>query len=220
MKIRSSKEFTPPLGFLRRVRSALEWIDITDLEGIECVFLFEEVPPVTPGKNPEIEVAIRDGLLLFSAYNARQLDDPAHILLITRDLCAPIPRSLQHSPAFTVWIAKNIAHEVGHHLIAERRARLRPKADGSGTEDEEEFAERYAESIITDMQNHCLYRVGKLLLSISAEINYYKGVRAWRKRKYQIAADYFYMATQLKQDHEEASYWFWKAKERVATEPA
>ncbi|SRR6266478_7083710 len=218
ISVKSSDGFVSPVGFVRRILSALDWIDPADLEGIGFVFLFDDVPPTTPGKNRDLEEAIRDRLLLFAAYNARSASWPAHIMLIARNLYKPVPRLLQHSPALTLWIAENIAHEVGHHLIAERRSTLR--SNGRGTETEEEFADHYAESIIAKMKSSLLYRCGSLLLRVAAQLNYYKGARNWKKGEYQIAADYFYMATQLRRDHKEASYWFWKARERAADQNA
>ena len=60
-----------------------------------------------------------------------------------------------------------------------------------------------------------LYRFGSLLNRLAAALNYYKGVHAWKKKKYTDAAAYFDMATDLEPDHAEASYWFWRAKERA-----
>ncbi len=218
--VRSSEGFIPPFGFVRRILSALNWIDPEDLEGIGFVFLFDDVSSTTPGKNRELGEAIREDLLLFAAYKARSASWPAHIMLIARNLYKPVPRLLQHSPALTLWIAENIAHEVGHHLIAEGRFTLRPRPDGRGTENEEEFADHYAESITAKMKSSSLYRFGSLLLRIAAQLNYYKGVRRWKEGKYQTAADYFYLATQLRRDHTKASYWFWKARERASDQNA
>ncbi|MEA2206547.1 MAG: hypothetical protein QOE77_3323 [Blastocatellia bacterium] len=220
MNVRCSEGFIPPSGLVRRIRSALRWIDPADLEGIDFVFLFDDVPPVTPGKNREAEEAIRDGLLLFAAYKARNERWPAHIMLITRTLYKPVPRFLQHSPALTLWIAENIAHEVGHHVIAERRFTFRPKTDGSGTETEEEFADHYADSIISKMKSSPVYKFGSMLLKVAAQLNYYKGARSWKKGAYQTAAGYFYLATQLQQNHRKASYWYWRATAKASEQSA
>jgi hypothetical protein len=220
MNIRSSEGFIPPAGFVRWIRSALDWIDPVDLAGIDFVLLFDDVPPFTPGKNPDLAKAIREGLLLFGAYKARNENWPAHVMLITRNLCQPIPPLLQRSPAMTLWIAETIAHEVGHHVIAERRFALRPKTDGTGIEDEEEFADRYAESIMSKMKSRLRYRFGDFLLGLAAEANFQKGARSWKQGQYQTAAHYFYLTTQLRPDHKEASYWFYWAEEKAAGQDA
>lgn len=214
--VKCSEDYVPRAGFVRRIRSAFNWIEPADLEGIDFVFIFENVPPTTPGKNRDLEKAIREGLLLFAAYNSRSAHWPAHIVLIARNLYERVPRLIRHSPAMTLWIAENIAHEVGHHLIAERRFSLRTGVEGKGTEDEEEFAERYAKSIVARMKSGTVYKFGEFLLKIAAEINYYKGARKWKKGEYELAADYFYMAIQLYRDHPEAGYWFWQAKAKVS----
>jgi hypothetical protein len=215
ISIRTSDDFVPRLGFSSRIRTALGFIEPLDLEGIDFVFVFEEVPPPTPGKNRELDEALREGLLLFAAYNYRSATWPPHIILIARNLCKPVPRLIRHSPALTLWIAENLAHEVGHHLIAEKKFRLGSETDRGRSEPEEEFADQYALSITTKMKGSLRYRVGDLLLGIAAQINYAKGIRCWKKQEYRLAADYFYMTTQLRKNHKEASYWFWRAKEKA-----
>jgi len=211
-----SEGFVPPSGLSRSIARALSWIEPVDLTGLKSILLFEQLPFTTPGKNLDLDNAIRNGLLLFAAYNSRSASEPPHIFLIMSNLYKPIPGFLCHSSAFTLWIAENIAHEVGHHLIAEKRFTLQPKADGSGLENEEEFADRYASSVIARMKSSRRYMFGSFLLAVAAELNYGKGVRSWKKGKYQIAADFFYLATQLRRDHAEAGFWFWKAKERAS----
>ena len=70
------------------------------------------------------------------------------------------------------------------------------------------------------MKSSLRYKCGSLLLRMAAQSNYYKGARSWKKGKYEIAADYFYLATQLRRDHTEASYWFCRAKERASDQNA
>lgn len=217
--VQISEGFVPPSGFVRRVRAALSWIDAADLAGVEFVYLFDDVPSISPGKNSEVEEALREGLLLFASYKPRGEHWPAHIMLIVRNLCKPVPPVLRHSAALTAWLTENIAHEVGHHLIAEKKFTLLPRADSQQFETEEEFADRFAKSVTTRLTNRPSYRFARLLLDLAAAIDYYKGAHHWKKGKYQLAADYFYMATQLRPDHSQASYWFWKAKERATHLP-
>ena len=215
LSIRTSDDFVPRPGFSSRIRTALGFVEPLDLEGIEFVFVFEEVPPTTAGKNRDLDAALKEGLLLFAAYNYRTTTCPAHIILIAHNLYKPVPGIIRHSPALTLWLAENIAHEVGHHVIAERRFTLGPGTDRAAAEDEEEFADHYAVSLTTKMKSRLRYRFGDFLLGIAAQINYGKGIRRWNKQDYKGAADYFYMATQLKKNHKEASYWFWRAKEKA-----
>jgi hypothetical protein len=215
MIVRVVEGFVPPAGFIRRVRAALSWIDPADIEGIGFVFLFNQVPPTRPRDNPGLHEALRDSLLLFAAYKARSDNGPAHIMLIVQNICKPIPRVLQRSPALTVWLAENIMHEVGHHVIAERRYVLRPRTDRTGNETEEEFADRFAQSILATRKAYWSYRLGRALLRIAAEVDYQKGVYYWKRGNYELAADQFYLAFQVWPQHSEANHWYGEAKVRT-----
>jgi hypothetical protein len=118
----------------------------------------------------------------------------------------------------TLRIAETLAHEVGHHLIAEKRFALRVKKGSNHVESSEEFAERYASSVTLKMRQRSLYRLGNILLRLAAEINYFKGVLAWRKENYADAAEYFDRTMQVKADHAEASYWFRRSREKASME--
>lgn len=197
------------------ILSSLRWIPAEDLEGIGSIFLFDRIPPLTPGRNPDVERSIQEGLLLFAAYNDKSEGEPAHIILVLPNLYKPIPRFLHRSPALTLWFTENLAHEVAHHVIAEKRYVLRAMPPAARVESEEEFAERYAESLAAKMKSAKVNRLGNFLLKIAAEVNYYKGVYFWTKQKYQAAAKCFYLATQVRRNHRKAAYWFWKAEERT-----
>ena len=123
--------FTPPLGLQRHIRRALTWIDPIDLHGINHIFLFEDIPEVSKQGDPDVERAIRDNLLICGAYRALRATMAAHVILIVKSLYHPMPGIFVHTPAMTLSIARTIAHEVGHHLIAEKRFALRPKPGGA-----------------------------------------------------------------------------------------
>ena len=207
--------FTPPKGCVSTILAALSWIPAEDLEGIGSMFLFEHMPPLTPGSNPDLERSIQEGLSLFAAYNGNGKGEPAHIILVLPNLYKPIPRFLHRSPALTLWFTENIAHEVAHHVIAEKRYALRATPPAARVQSEEEFAELYAESLVAKMTSARVNQLGNLLLKIAAEVNYYKGVYFWTKQKYQAAAECFYLAIQVRRNHRKAAYWFWKSEERA-----
>ncbi|HEV8371448.1 MAG TPA: hypothetical protein VGQ39_26125 [Pyrinomonadaceae bacterium] len=69
------------------------------------------------------------------------------------------------------------------------------------------------------MQQKRLHKLGNILLKVAADINYWKGTRAWGKENYADAAKYFDRAMQVKADHAEASYWFRRARERTTLIP-
>lgn len=65
------------------------------------------------------------------------------------------------------------------------------------------------------MQSEGIYVVGARLLKVAAAMNYYRGARAWNKKNFAQAAHYFDMAIQVEPTHDEANYWFWKAREKA-----
>ena len=215
MQIRCWQDFSPPRGLTGHIRRALNVIESEHLEGIDHVLLLEDVPEISRRADPELERILQDDLLLFGAYKARTNDGPAHIILIVRSLYLPVPRVLTHTPAMTVWVAKTIAHEVGHHLIAEKKYALRKKADSDVLETGEEFAQRYARAVISRIQRGGIYHLGAKLLRFAAAINYYCGAREWHKKNFDQAAHYFDMAIQVDPTDDDANYWFWKAREKA-----
>ena len=115
----------------------------------------------------------------------------------------------------TLRIAKTIAHEVGHHLIAEKKFALRKKTVSDEVETEEEFANRYSRAVIARMKQVRVYQVGAKLLRLAALINYQRGARAWNKGRFAQAAKFFEMTIKLKPSHDDANYWFWRAREEA-----
>jgi len=215
MEIRYRQEFSPPPGLTAHIHRALHWIEPQDLEGIDHVLLLEDVPEISRRADPNLDRALQDDLLLFGAYKPRTVNEPAHIILVVRSLYLPVPRILAHTPAMTIRIAKTIAHEVGHHVIAQKKFALRKKLNSDEVESEEEFARRYAREVIARMQRGWIYQLGSRLLKVAAAINYQRGARAWNRGSFERAARYFDMAIQVEPTHDNANYWFWRARERA-----
>jgi len=215
IEIRCWQDFSPPRALTAHIRRSLNWIEPEDLDGIDHVLLLEDVPEISRRADPDLERALQDDLLLFGAYKARTINGPAHIILIVRSLYLPVPRIFSHTPAMTLRIAKTIAHEVGHHVIAEKKFALRKKSNSDEVESEEEFAERYERAVISRMKRRWVYRIGAKLLKVAAAINYYRGARAWNKRRFDQAARYFEMTIQVEPAHSDANYWFWRARENA-----
>jgi len=66
------------------------------------------------------------------------------------------------------------------------------------------------------MERSLIYRFGSFLLKIAASVNFQRGARAWRKGKYDEAAKYFDAANKIKADSTDATYWFFKAREKAS----
>lgn len=218
MEIKCWNEFIPPRGLVRHVRQVLTYVDQEDLGKLDHILLLEKVPEISIRRDPDLRSVIEDDRLVFGAYKPRDAKIAAHIILIVRSLYDPIPPILTMTPAMTLRVAEIIGHEIAHHLIAERKFTLRPKIGTSITEDEEEFARRYARALTSRMERRLIYRFGSLLLNAAARINFQRGARAWGKGEYETAVKFFDLAIQIKADSTDASYWFFKAREKVGLE--
>jgi len=215
MEIKCWDNFVPPRDLVRRIRAALKHIDAEQVEGIDHVLLLDQVPDVSLRRDPDLRRTVADGRLVFGAYRSKDDNNAAHIILIVRSLYGPMPPLLTSSAAMTLRIAEVIAHEVAHHLIAERRFLLQSKPGTAMSETEEEFAKSFARAITSRMERKFIYRLGGVLLRTAASVNFQRGVRAWRKGNYDQAAKYFDLAIKIKADATDASYWFVKAREQA-----
>jgi hypothetical protein len=204
--------------FVRHIKSALQWVPPEDLIGIEKIYLMDYIPKITPGANVAIENGLKAGLLLFAAYNARNDVQSASVTLFVHNLFKPIPRMFRGSPAFTLWLAESIGHEVGHHLLAEKRFIPRLRAAGNNLESKEEFADRYSRDIVNKMKLKTRYRMGAWLLEVAAELNYLRGLRSLRRKDFDSAVKQFYLATQVEPNHVEASRGFWQSLRKLNRE--
>lgn len=216
VEIKCWNDFVPPRNLVRCVRAALKYVDPEHVEGLDHVLLLERVPDVSISRDANLRRTIEDGRLVFGAYRPKSSNKAAHIILIVRSIYDPIPRLLTSTPAMTLRIAEVIAHEVAHHLIAERRFTLRTKPGTAMIETEEEFAHRFARAVTSRMERKLNYRFGSMLLKTAANVNFQRGARAWRKGKYDEAAKYFDLAMKIKVDSTDASYWFFKAREKAS----
>jgi hypothetical protein len=213
-----TRDFRVTAKFVRQVKSALQSVPPEDLIGVEKIYLMDYIPKITPGANVGLQNSLNEGLLLFAAYNARNEVEPAAVILFVHNLFKPIPRIFRSSPALTLWRAKSIGHEVGHHLLAEKRFIRRVRADGEDLESEEEFADRYSRDIVNKMKLRTRYRMAAALLEVAAELNYLRGLRSFRRNDFDLAVKQFYLATQVEPNHVEASRGFWQSLRKLNRE--
>ena len=218
MEIRCWRPFATPRGLYRHIKQTLKFIDETDLSGIDHLLLLKEVPENSARDDQEVREVLQDGRLIFGAYAWRTASRPAHIILIVESLYSSLPWFFAYTPAMTIRIAETIAHEVGHHLIAENRFALLVKKGSGVRETEEEFADRYAHSVTARMKRRLGLRIGDFLLGLAADIHYYKGRNAWTKGKYADAVTHFDMANKIKSKHRDAGYWYVQAKQRASNQ--
>lgn len=207
-----------PLGLLWHVRRALSWIDPADLHGVGFIRLADEIPESDLKYNEVIKQAKAEGHSVSGVYYAKHGKTAPHILLVVKDKYRPIPSLYRLTPVTTLWIARTLAHEVGHHLVARRGYIFQPGEKFKHPEIEEEFCDRYAFGILKKMQKRWYYRLGMWGIKDLAGIQYMLGVLDWKDKKYKEAVERWYRAIVLDPDHREASYWYWRTKKMIESE--
>ncbi|HSE23425.1 MAG TPA: hypothetical protein VLB68_17280 [Pyrinomonadaceae bacterium] len=212
MEIRCWEGCVAPRGLDKHVHRALSYIEPEDLLGIDHILLLANIPE--DSRDSDVIQAIAEDQLILGAYKRRRGEVPAHIILIVGCLYKPMPRVLRGTSAMILRIAETIGHEVGHHLIAEKRFARRPKHGSDRIETEEEFADRYALSVSSRMKRRFFYRLGSFLTLIAAARIWQKGVRAWDRKEYGEAAKYFDMAMKVKLDYPDGAYWYQQARDK------
>lgn len=207
-----------PLGLIWHVKRALSWIDPADLHGVEFIRLADDVPEASLKYDEVIKQARAKGHSVYGMYYSEHGRNPSHILLVVKDKYRPIPALYRLTPVTTLWIARTLAHEVGHHLIAKRGYIFQPGEKFKHSEIEEEFCDRYAFGILKKMQRRWYYRLGMWGMKDLASTHYMLGILDWKEKKYKAAAERWYNADQLDPDHKEALRWYWRAKEIAESE--
>src|SRR5712692_2922210 len=99
------------------VQRVLKWIGPRDLEGLEFIKVIDDCPD-----DPDYIKLPRYlmGFLYNGHYLRRKKDRPAEVVLYADDLYFGIPKLLMASPMTTLRVARTLAHEVGHHVMATR----------------------------------------------------------------------------------------------------
>lgn len=197
-----------------QVRQGLRWIDKSHLAGLAAICLEDEMPKF-PQAAHETEWAKRVRAESHTAYvngwyAAPTATESPYVLLYIQPIYRPIPSFLWWSTALTLRIIGTLAHEVAHHLVATRGYVFQ---EGEDTGDEELLADRYAASVLRKATQRWPYRLGRCVLEVLSGWHYAVGSADWRRKKYKSAAEGFYNAWNLDPESQEASYWYWRAKE-------
>jgi hypothetical protein len=202
-----------PIGSIWHVRRSLSWINPADLVGLEAVEFEYNLPDAT-GDAPEWHrKASEQELSVNAVYFRREGSFPATIKLFVKELYRGIPKLYWLTPVVTLTMAQTIAHEVGHHLVAERGyifevgEKLTP--DGF----EEEMAHRYSHHVVKKMRSRWYYRAATWIIRDLASSNYIRGMFAWEKSDYVSAAEYWHRSFHLDPNRDDSIYWYKRAKE-------
>ena len=136
-----------------------------------------------------------------------------------KHLYFPIPYLAYCSPIPTLRIARIIAHEVGHHLVATRGYIFTPDEKypdyKKKTEYEEEMANRYAFRVIERMKEKRFYRIGASMTNFLSDWYYGTATAKWEVKNYKASADYWYKSFLLNSERQESVEWYWHSEEKL-----
>lgn len=202
------------------IRCCLRWIPATDLFGIDQLTLEDRIGPPTAHSSEWHRQAYREEHDVIGQYFGKQNEVPASITLYIATLYDGVPWMYWLSPMITLNIARTLAHEVGHHLIAKQGYVFDEREKINEPEYAEEMANRYSFSITKRMKKRWYYRFADWLARDLAGWHYIHGIFEWRAGRYDSAAASWKNAYNLDPNHSEAAYWYHRAKEAQSADPA
>lgn len=202
------------------VRRVLKWIERSDLEGLESIKVIDDCPD-----DPDYVKLPRYlmGFLYSGHYVRKQKDRRAEVVLYANDIYFGIPKLLMASPMTTLRIARTLAHEVGHHVIATRGYIYKPwekYKPWNGVRDpyEEKMADAYGSDVMKRMLRHWSYKLGRLMARRLSNFLYQWGLADYWAGDYQAAASRQARASTLNLENEGADQCFRHAMEKLKTQ--
>jgi len=202
-----------PLGAIWQVRRCLSWIDPADIAGVGFIELQNRIPEATAEAPDWHKDATAEDLSVNGLYNRQEVNSPAKITLFIRDLYRGMPVIYWLTPALTMRVARTLAHEVGHHLIAKRGYAITPGEKVQPFEYGEEMANRYSFSVIKRMTTRWYYRLGIWATKTLAGWHFGQATVDWKAGNYERAAESWYRSFHLDPDLHDAVHWYKRAKE-------
>jgi hypothetical protein len=206
----------PPF-LLAHIRRSMRWIDPMDLKGIDCIKLWSELPELTDQAPTSIRDAKQNGYKVCGLYKPVSNNNSPFIILLIKDIYRGVPFFYCCTPVPTLLITRVLAHEVAHHLVATRGYVFKKGEKLNKDEHEEELAEKYSFNVLRRMLGHWQYRFGYRLILDLAENHYILGMHDWNDKKYDRAAEHWYIAQNLNPNDELATYWYWRAKAMISS---
>lgn len=217
MIIRNSYGRLPLCALWRwHLRRCLSWINPADIASVGLIQVEDRIPEANPDAPSWHRRATSENLTVNGLYQRAEEDSPATIRLFIRDLYRGIPKIYWLTPVVTLNMARTLAHEVGHHLIAKRGYVFVPGEKVFPADFEEEMANRYSHMVVQKMMDRCYYRIGKWATKDLAGSHYVKEILKWRIGDYERAAENWYRTFCLDPDREDAIYWYKRAREAAA----
>lgn len=207
-----------PRGALWHVRRGLSWINPADLVGIAFIQLMDEMSKPSENSLEWHKQAHAEDFNVSGVYMRQDGGTPACIILFVRDMYFGIPPLYRWTTVPTLSISRTLAHEVGHHLIAQRGYIYQPTEkykhrQPEYDEYEEEMANRYAFEVLKKMKKRWYYKLGQSATKGLASHHYIQGMLDWKEKKFKKAADRWHKAWHLDPDRLDAAYWYQRAKD-------
>lgn len=204
----------------RHIRRVLRWFSVRDLEGLESIRVIDECPD--DPESAKVPPYLR-GFLHNGHYLRKMKNQPAEVVLYASDVYFGIPKLLMSSRMATLKLARTLAHEVGHHVIATRGYIYKPWEkykpwDGVRDPYAEKMADAYASDVIERMLKHWPYKLGKLMARMLSTFLYKAGIQDYWDGNYQSAASLQARAHSLNLENEDAGQCFRHAMEKLKTQ--
>src|SRR5262245_27532957 len=203
----------------KHIRRALKYIDSAHLEGLRAIRVIGQSPddPEANKYPPYLR-----GYLLNGHYQHKFKHRPAEVVLYAKDIYFGVPRRLIRSRVATLKLARTLAHELGHHLIASRRFIYKPwekYKPWKGKRDpyEERMANLYSAAVLEGMVKHWPNRLANCVTRITAYSLYQDSLADYWDGNYQSAAQRGFQAYMLHKN-QDAGQCYRHAMEKLKTQ--
>jgi hypothetical protein len=202
-------------GILWHVRTSLSWIPEEDQYGIENIVLDENIGPPRSNSPEWHHEAQRKGLAIDGQYFHKNSDSSASVTLYVGSIYSGIPKVYWFSPVITLQVARVMAHEVGHHLIATKGYVFEKNEKVIHSVQREELADRYAFNIRRRMHRHWYYRFAYWLTQDLAAWHYANGTYEFRVGHFSNAAKSWKASLSLDPARIDAAQWYLEAQRKA-----
>lgn len=205
-----------PVWTIRSLENCFKWIPEIDLVGLDHIKLFRKLTDFSPEGITIGRTKCKDeGLVISAVYSAGKRGDPAFISFFIQAMYFPLERFVRFPPLTTIYFSRIVAHEVGHHLVANRGYIFTPDEKYGSPAFEEEMANRYAFEIASRMKQRRYYRTADRILKYFSKVYFEEGRQMWKSEKFDAAATSWYKSWLLDNDNDTAGDLFWQARKKA-----
>ena len=202
------------------VRRVLRCINQEDLTSLHSIRVIDERPD-----NPEYAQRPKylNGFLYNGHYEFKTKDRAARVVLYANDIYFGIPRVMMYTPMATLKLARTLAHEIGHHIVATKGFIYKPwekYRQWNGVIDpyEEKMVESYAADVLQKMLRNWPYKFGDFLTRKFANLLYSAGLQKYWDGDYIRSARLQFRAYHLCPTNEDAGQCYRHAIEKLKTQ--